>query len=446
MNTTYGSSAIKQLGEAPDGAEVLDRVADWFRRFIVFTSDTDADLVTLWAAHTHLAMELRSSPRLHVDSITYGSGKTTLLEHLEHLCLNGVTTAGTSAAVIPRLVSSEMTSVLFDEVNRTLSPGKDGVDDLLAIINTGYRFGAKRLVSVPVPGGGWTAERLSTFCAVALAGNSPQLPDDTVSRALRVMLMPDNNGDAEDSDWLEIEDECLKLAAELAAWADSVRESISLTGVDIPGARGRERERWRTLKAVAYAAGGRWPEVVEGLIQHGLAETEAFKESGLVRLPPKLQLLMDLHSTWKGQPEFMPTETLCNRLIVENPAYWAANVQAARTALTSQRLGKMVADATKQMSALEKSQRPERGGPRGYLRSQFNPTWVRLGLPLHSDHPVHLAHSDRSEAASVPSAPTKPSGPSAGEGICDCGERLLSAVSLQRGYCERCRIAADQPA
>ena len=404
------------VGEALDGVEVLDRLAAWFRRFICFTFDSDADLVALWTAHTHVAKELRISPRLHIDSITFGSGKTTLCEHLKALCINGLLTVGTSPAVIPRLVSMRMTTVLFDEVDRVLAPNKEGVGDLIAIINSGHRFGNVRTVLVPVKGGGWEPEEMSTFAAVALAGNSPQLPDDTLSRSLRVLLMPDNNGEAEDTDWPMIEGECKQLAADLALWANSIRDTISITGVTVDGARGRQLERWRSLKAVAYAAGGRWKGIVDRLIEHGLAEAQASKDAGITRVPPKVQLLHDLHATWANQPEFMASADLCDRLVVENRAYWGET--ATRTALTSQRMGKMLADATKQLASLETSKRLERNGPRGYYRAQFNPTWSRLGLPMYSEQSEHSVHSERDRRhGSDPTAPTAPTVPSTQGGV-----------------------------
>jgi len=395
--------------EPVDGAQVLDRVAAWFRRFIVFTEDSDADLITLWCAHTHLAAELRISARLQLDSLTFGSGKTTLLEHLKALCLNSILLASTSSAVIPRLVDMRITTLLLDEVDRMLAPGKEGVTDLIQIINSGHRFGSSRTVLV-AQGNDWVPAELSTFAPVALAGNSPQLPDDTMSRALRVLLMPDVEGEAEDTDWPSIEDEAQALAADLAAWADSVRETISVRGVKVPGVHGRELERWRGVKVVALAAGGRWPAVADSLISHGLAEAQALRESGVNRVPPRVQLLTDLHKTWQGQEKFMATSVLCARLIAENPTYWGAESRFGRE-LTGQRLGKMIADATKQLDGLEHSQRLSATGPRGYFRYQFEKAWQRLGLPPVTG-PAHSARTAESASESEPDDAAKPSEPS----------------------------------
>jgi hypothetical protein len=129
--------------ENPDGAELLDDIAAWFGRFIRVTDPDDLNLLTLWCAHTHLVVELYTTPRLQVDSVIFGSGKTTVLDHLQRLCENPVQAATLSSpALIPRLLESAMRTLLLDEVDRSLHPDKPGVGELIGIINSGYRFGA----------------------------------------------------------------------------------------------------------------------------------------------------------------------------------------------------------------------------------------------------------------------------------------------------------------
>lgn len=54
---------------------------------------------------------------------------------------------------------------------------------------------------------------MSTYGPVALAGNSPNLPDDTRSRCITVLLLPDLDGTVADSDWQHIEEDALALQA-----------------------------------------------------------------------------------------------------------------------------------------------------------------------------------------------------------------------------------------
>lgn len=243
------------------GTDLFDEVRGWLARFISTVHPTDLDLLTLWAVHTHLAAETYSTPRLLLDSPVPGSGKTTTLEHLQRLCLAPVQMASLSSpAMLVRILDSGLRTILIDEADRSLAPDKDGIGDLLAVLNSGYKRGATRPVLVPSKEGGWHAKEMPTFAPVAMAGNSPTLPDDTRSRSVRVLLMPDSEGVCEESDWEWIEEEALELAGHIAAWADSVRDLVRQHRPVLPEQiKGRARERWAPLKRVAVAAGGAWP-------------------------------------------------------------------------------------------------------------------------------------------------------------------------------------------
>jgi hypothetical protein len=150
---------------------------------------------------------------LQVDSVIFGSGKTTVLDHLQRLCLKPIQAASVpSPALIPRILETRIRTILLDEIDRSLRSDKPGVEDVLAILNSGYRYGATRPVLVPVKGGGWEMNDMSTYAPIAMAGNSPNLPPDTVSRAIRILLMPDLDGTVEDSDWEMITDDAERLA------------------------------------------------------------------------------------------------------------------------------------------------------------------------------------------------------------------------------------------
>ena len=59
------------------GESILDRLMEWFGRFIGVSDIADLMLLTLWTVSTHLAEELYTTPRLLLDSTMPGSGKTT---------------------------------------------------------------------------------------------------------------------------------------------------------------------------------------------------------------------------------------------------------------------------------------------------------------------------------------------------------------------------------
>jgi hypothetical protein len=110
--------------------------------------------------HTHLIETGYSTPRLIITSPVPESGKTTVLEHLERLCLNPLQIASLgSPALVARVLSERMTTLLIDEVQRNLDPKRDGVGELLSVINSGYKRGGTRPVLVPDGKKGWTRWR-----------------------------------------------------------------------------------------------------------------------------------------------------------------------------------------------------------------------------------------------------------------------------------------------
>ncbi|WP_245813865.1 DUF3631 domain-containing protein [Rhodococcus marinonascens] len=362
--------------EIPCGADILDDTEKWCGRFIAVPDDRDLSLLTLWAVSTHLALETYTTPRLLIDSTMPGSGKTTVLDHFQRLCHAPIQAASLSSpALLVRLLQNGIRTICIDEVDRSLSPNKPGVEDLIGILNSGYRRGATRPVLVHAKGGEWVVKEMPTFAPVAMAGNSPRLPDDTRSRAIRVLLMPDLDGVIEDSDWEYIEDDARALGARVAAFADSVREQVRTMKVDLPeGCIGRAKEKWRPLKRVAVAAGGHWPQIADELIERDLAETRAERDAGLQQLPPGMVMMSDLHELWPDGTDFVPTTELVAGLIRHNPEYWGM-ASAYGKALTATRLGKLVSQASKVTS-----QRPGGRGPRGYSRAVLAPVWNRLGI------------------------------------------------------------------
>lgn len=359
-----------------DLATVLDNVEAWYKRFIVVCDELDLALMALWTVHTHLAEECYTTPRLLLDSITYSSGKTTVCEHMHRLACNAVHFATISSTpLLVRILENGVRTLLIDEVDRSLAPDHPGVGDLLSVLNSGYKVGATRPVLVQTKGNNWEVTEMPTHAPVLLAGNSPRLPADTRSRCLRILLMPDLNGAAEDSDWEYIEDAAKELHYRITIAVDSVRETVRSGEVDLPPkCTGRAREKWRPLKRVAVAAGGRWPAIVDELIMRGLAEDDADREDGLRSEPPALTLMRDLHDIWTPGVTFIPTRELVTTLMQHNSLAWGYFSPRGKP-LTETGFGRMVTQATK-----ARSTRVESGGPRGYLRADLEATWKRLGI------------------------------------------------------------------
>ena len=387
-------------GSGATGVDVLDQVRAWLERFVCTMSEADLDLLTLWAAHTHLVVETYTTPRLVLDSPVPGSGKTTVLEHLERLCLYPVQIASLSSpALLTRMLDSSMRTVLIDEADRSLNPDKDGVADLLAVLNSGYKRGGTRPVLVPTKEG-WRVSEMPTYCPVAMAGNNPLLPEDTRSRTIRVLLLPDLEGRVEESDWELLDETARDLGKQLGWWADQVRDDVRVNRPTLPeGIKGRSRERWAPLKRVAVAAGGRWPDVVDDLSVKDEERLLMDREDGMVRQRPAVVLLKHLHDAWPQDEPFVSTLLLIRALVTDHPDDWGDSSPFGKP-LTAQRLGRMLAT-----SYGVNSTRIERDGPRGYARAALTTAWRRMGISTAAE-----------QAAPVLDSPPKQTGASGAAG------------------------------
>lgn len=359
-----------------DGVCPLDAVAGWLSTYVKTAQPDDLYTLTLWAVHTHLTRETWSTPRLLLDSPAPGSGKTTVLDHLNRLCFHPVQAASLSSpSLLARLLEKEPRTILIDEADRTLNPKADGVGELLAVLNSGYRYGASRPVLVPDKEQGWKSVEMSTYGPVAMAGNAPNLPDDTRSRCIRVLLLPDLEGTVEDSDWQDIEPAALELREVVAAWAESVRHEVKIMRPTYPeGLKGRNRERWSPLYKVALAAGGPWPERCLKLIDDDLEEQAMDREAGLERTPRHLKLLQHIAEVWPEGYDFLPTSTLLEAVKGWSPMTWGPGHEYG--ALTAQGMGRMLVKHFSIRSGRET------GGDRrrGYGRSVFVPAWRAFGI------------------------------------------------------------------
>lgn len=369
---------VQQTG----AASVLDDVRTWLGRFVCTIRDSDLDLLTLWAAHTHLVMETYTTPRLILDSPVPGSGKTTVLEHLERLCLHPVQMASLSSpALLTRMLDAGMRTVLIDEADRSLNPDKEGVGELLAVLNSGYKRGGTRPVLVSGKQGSWDVKEMPTYSPVVMAGNSPRLPEDTLSRTIRVLLLPDLDGRVEESDWELFDQPARTLGERLAAWAEGVRDEVRATRPELPeGIKGRSRERWSPLKRVAEAVGGRWPAVVDELALNDKEQQDMDREDGMVRDRPAVVLLKHLHELWPEGEGFVPTAHLVAAMVASHPDDWGFRSPFGKD-LTAQRLGRMLVS-----SYGVNSTRLVRTGPRGYTWSSLLPVWRRMGVVKPEQH------------------------------------------------------------
>ncbi len=420
---------------------VVNELDKHLRRYINPVDDTDIDLLTLWIIHTHFVDSVfYTTPRLLIDSPLPGSGKTTVLEHCQKLCFQPMLASTiTSPALIPRMLQQGPRTMLVDEAEKSLRPDRPGVEDILNVINSGYKRGATRPTLVPAKGGEWVTHDMPTFSAVAMAGINPALPDDTLSRSLKVLLLPDINGDVDESDWEFIEADVIELGTRISQECERITEQIRAHQPELPEAvRGRMKEKWRPMQRVADMAGGSWPSKCRHLIERELAVHEMEKEQGMAIDKPAVALLRDVVAHWP-QSEFWPTMQMVEQLKSVEPDRWGSTDKFPK-GLTPQRAGRML---WKAWQIRADRQRQSDGEPRGYFRRDVVKAAVRIGITTVSNEPAEP--SEPSESATLIPVETVAT-ISVPEGTvgnrCEHCDVLISAVRLAYGKttCANCAI------
>lgn len=359
--------------DAPREDGLLDDVAEWFRRYVGTVHDDDVRLLALWAVHTHVARECYTTPRLLIDSPVPESGKTTCLSHLQRLSFKPVLMSTvSSSALLVRLVEHDARTILIDEADRSLRPENPMTPDLIAVLNSGYKKGASRPVLVPNKGGDWETREMPTFAPVALAGNSPNLPEDTQTRTIRVLLMP--SIEITESDWELIEADASRLSARISGWADQHRDQIQQSQPDLPAEiTGRFREKWKPLARVAEVAQGDWPQAVIRMALADVEQVKADKEDGMITERPHVLLIRHLAEIWPADSDHATASWLCLELAEGWPHIWGASSPKGRP-ITPQGLGRMLAKHYKiNSSRLDAT-------TRAYLRASFTRAWQAFGI------------------------------------------------------------------
>jgi hypothetical protein len=279
-----------------------------------------------------------------------------------------------SPALLARITAIGIRTLLIDEADRSLDPKRQGVGDLVAILNSGYKIGGTRPVLEKGKGEAWEVNEMPTYSPVAIAGNTPLLPDDTRSRCIAIRLMPDNEGKAEQSDWEWIEVNAIDLREHIQEATEAVREQVRQARPLLPpGCRNRHRERWNPLAKVALVAGDTWTERCNASIQADLDLAAEVAENGDGTTSPAVQIAQDLYKVLGTETRFELSSEIVRKLISLNPEAWSFTSPYGKD-LTPKRLGSILNRSFGIYSVRSGA------NSRGWNSGQFVQIWQKLGI------------------------------------------------------------------
>ena len=356
--------------DADVGADIVDDVASFLRRFVAYPSEHALIAHALWCVHAHAMAAWESTPRIAFLSPEPGSGKTRALEITELLVPRPVCAVNVTPAYLFRKVGDEegAPTILYDEIDTVFGPKARDNEEIRGLLNAGHRRGAVAGRCV-VRGKIVETEEIPAYCAVALAGLG-DLPDTILSRSIIVKMKRRAPHEQVEPFRRRLhEKEGTAIRDRIAAWATSTSNRLTTSIPDMPdGIEDRNADIWEPLLAIADAAGQGWPE---------RARVAAVALVALAREGnPSLGILLlgDLRKVF-GAYDLLSTQTILEALHKLDESPWA---DIRGKPLDDRGL----AARLRKYGVKPKAIRIGDHTPRGYSRSDLHDVWLRyLGPP-----------------------------------------------------------------
>lgn len=361
------------------GSQILDEILAFLKRFISYPDEWSAIAHTLWIAHTHLMVLWESTPRLAFLSAQPGSGKTRALEMTELLASNPVEAVSMSPSSLFRLIhqDDDLPTILLDEVDTIFGPRAKSNEELRALLNSGHRRGAHVCRSVGDSQKGFAVEKLSSYCAVALAGLGT-LPDTILSRSVLILMRPRALKEkVEPFRRRMFKDEGYALRDGLADWAARLLgvNDNEVAWPSMPdGVEDRDADIWEPLITIADAAGGRWPQMARVTAVTLVTQNRDNRPNHGIRL------LTDLKAIFEDRA-FVPTKEIIKRLNSLENSDWS---EFENGGISPRQLARMLKPYGVEPSTVRAEGLPQKG----YRAFDLKESWSRYVICDNSSEPV----------------------------------------------------------
>ena len=343
--------------EEVDGDDLLDRIADALRRYVVMP-DHLAQVVALWVVHAHCFENWQCTPRLAVGAPDMGCGKSTLLDVLAGLTPRAVKTENLSTAVMFRVVDKYRPTLLVDEVDTFLRDN----DELRGALNAGHRKGGRVF---RCEGDDNQLRGFRTFAPVATAGIG-RLPGTLADRSIPIILHK-RKADEPIRDFRDDRADHLRdLARQVARWVGDHQIDLSNGEPAMPpGVHNRAADNWRPLLAIADVAGGEWPEQAREAATK-LIRTQSKETSYRVMVLVDIKAIFDQRGD-----DCLPSSTICANLAEMEDRPWPEYRKGKP--ITPRQLASLLAPFGMTPGTI----RTETGTPKGYSRAKFEDAFKR---------------------------------------------------------------------
>lgn len=377
-----------------DGDQLLTDLSVWMRQYLYVPQEV-ADAIAAWSVLTWCVESLTFAPLLVVSSASKRCGKTLLLEVLEHIARRGRLTSanGITTAVLFRLNERDHPTLCIDEAEKL--QGRDCDRELVQMINSGYRRGAK-VLRCGERAGERVIEEFDAFGfrALALIGR----PWDTIADRGVIVPMERKPKSALVARFVQKDVDAAgrDFASRTRRWTEDHLEAVldALTEVDRPlWLSDRDCDNWSGLFAVAAIAGGEWPVRVEAAARQLAGNREDDGDEG-ERLVHDLRAVFDA----QGNPDVLQSGLLCTWLNAIETSPWGEKRNGQ--GLSPHDLARRLKPFDIQPGQRRNPQTSEHEPVRGYWLADLRPVFERYPAAAGTTVPVVPLHARGIDALS----------------------------------------------
>ena len=114
----FQANRLEPWASRVDGAELLDKLAHEFRRFLVLPEHGDT-ILAVWNLHSYCFEKFDFSPILYISSPTKQCAKSRVLEVLAKLSFDTKSSSNMTGATMFRTIEACRPTLLLDEMDRS---------------------------------------------------------------------------------------------------------------------------------------------------------------------------------------------------------------------------------------------------------------------------------------------------------------------------------------
>jgi putative DNA primase/helicase len=365
--------AIIPAKEHVDGADLLTRMTEAIRRYVILDEDV-ARGVALWVIQAHAFGVAQFSPKLLITSAQKRSGKTRLMRVCGYLVPRPLLTVSITGASLLRVVDGYQPTLLIDEVDTILgeSSKSERSEELRGLIDGGFDL-PHAFVTRAVPvGDGWEVRQFSIWCPQILAGIG-RLAETIADRGFHVRMKRKLRNETVARLRERDAGPLWELRSQAARWANDNLEALArIDPEDLRAINDRANEAWSLCFAIAERAGGNWLSYAHRAAL-ALSGEEPDDDSNL-----PLMLLADIRAVFGAGDgaDRISSRTLVERLVELDDRPWA-EIGRARKPLTENMLGRLLRTFRDRNLRSSTIRFADDSKAKGYYRAAFDDAFAR---------------------------------------------------------------------